>query len=324
MSDLLRDEDIEYISYLMSPDWMIPRARAYGLEEASVLYRFHNTLADDLFEDSRFLSVIGARSASKEARSLIKKYLTYVRWRDKKSARDLKLAQSLRRAGYVGSFQPVYPLENLTPWRKTACLFWPNGDGRMTGTCRVEVGDVFQPLVDCAVIKAISECVVKFPTINRAYLQGRLWRRTTGHVMVHLEPAREQIRSIIVDASGMSFDKLGDHLRRAIRSMVKAEKHELSFFVDKLLEKWIPVGFITSPAAVMISCVGSKGGIVEGSAPLLTNINGIGLSIVVGKVVNGIVVLESEGDHRMYDAQQMSLLWEYVSKRVPELLEDKR
>jgi hypothetical protein len=302
---------------------MIPRATKAGIPIAADYFTDHQKMIEEIVENPRWLAVMGAKAAADETRGIIRKYAKFIRWRDQKTGLfDLGLAQSLRRAGYVGSFQPVLPLVEETPWRRTARAFWPRDGGWMGGTGRFTVGDVPQAVVDAACIKTVSELFYHRPGLNRALLQGRLWQRTTPHVMVHLEPAPEQVRSIIIDASRLSMPVLMKRLRNATRSMIVAEKHELSFFVDKLLEKWVPRGFIASPAAAMISCTGSKRYILEGDGPLCTDANGVGINVCTGAVHNGQLVIEARADHRMWDAEQISKMWQFFGKRLPKVIEE--
>lgn len=308
---LLRPEDEDYIAFLLGPDFLLPRARAHGVRAAVDHWSDHERLLDDLTADSRWVAVLGARQASLEARAAIRRYAGFLRWRDNKTARDLRLARQLRTAGYVGGFQPVLPTAS-TPWRRTAAAFWDR-PAPMLGVHRVRLshGNLGRRL-EAQIAHAVSSMLVALPELNRAWLQGRLWQRTTGHVMIHLEPAREQVRSVLVNAHRWRHPQLQRHLRRVTRDMIAAERHELSSFVDRILRAWAPHGFIASPAGAMLSLVGSKGGIVEGHAPLLTDINGVPISIVAGCEEDGWLTLGAQIDHRVMDAHQMSLMWKFL------------
>lgn len=318
---VLTQEDQEYLKYLLSPDWIIPRAKEYGLHEAFKVSSNHARLIWDIDEDSRFLAVLGAEDAAWDVRRLIKKYAEFVRWRDKKSARDLKLAQSLRAAGWLSNFQSVRPLRDVTSWREVAACFWPRGEGQITCDVEIPVEGYSQKWVDLAVVKALSEALVRFPNLNRALLQGKIWQRSSGHVMLHLEPKREQIRSIIISAERFSLQRLRERLSNATKAIIRAEKHELNNFTDDLLKKWSKTGFIASPAGIMISLVGSKN-LLKGHAALLTDVNGIGMCVVVGRIEDNKVRLKLDTDHRMFDAEQEGILFTYVERRVPELLRE--
>lgn len=312
-SRLLRPEDEDYLAFLLGPEYLLPRARAHGARAAADHWSDHERLLDEMIEDTRWVAVLGARQASLEARAAIRRYAGFIRWRDKKTARDLGLARQLRTAGYVGGFQPVLPTAE-TPWRRTACAFWDR-PAPMLGVRRFRLsqGNLGRHL-EARIVHAVSTMLVKLPELNRAWLQGRLWQRTTGHVMVHLEPAREQVRSILVNAQRWRPGPLRRHLRRVTRDMIAAEKHELSSFVDRVLRAWAPHGFIASPAGAMLSLVGGKGGIVEGHAPLLTDVNGVPISLVAGREEDGWLTLGAEIDHRVMDAHQMSLMWKFLER----------
>lgn len=319
--DELTQADKEYIKYILSPDWLIPRAKEYGLHEAFRMSDDHTKLIWDIDEDSRFLSVLGAEDAAWDARRLIKDYYKFIRFRNKKSIRDLKLAQSLRASGWLSNFQPVKPLKKVTSWREVAACFWPKGEGQITYDVVIPVEGHSQKWVDICIVKAASEALVRFPNLNRALLQGKLWQRTHGHVMLHLEPAREQIRSIIIDAQRFDLKTLRNKLAKATKATIRAERHELSSFTDDLLKKWSKTGFIASPAGIMISLVGSKN-LLAGHAALLTDVNGIGMCIVVGRVQDGKVCIKLDTDHRMFDAEQEGILCTYLEDRIPELLRE--
>lgn len=312
----LNEEDQSYLLHLLGPQHMMPLAKRYGAADAVRVAGPEALLGDD-----DWVAVLGAKAASDDVRTKIREYARFVRWRDGKRAVDLTLATCLRHMGYVGGYQPLYLLRDLPQWRTTAQVFWPRGVGaEMDGTCRIPVGDARQHTVDAAVVKAISDLFARRPLLNRAMLQGKLWQRTTAHVMVHLEPRREQIRSVILDASKLPLEKVVRRLGRAVRAAVRAEKHELRGFVAPTLHEWGRTGFISSPAAAMISLVGSKGGIVEGHAPILTDVNGVGISFTAGKVEDGVLVLGAIADHRVWDGEQMSQAWKFLRSRIPEIL----
>lgn len=314
----LKPKDLQTILGWLSPDYLIPAAMDHGLDVAMFFYGEdgYRQLLREVSEDSRFLAVYGARGALNEARNLIRNYGTFVRKREKVKARDLGLAQMLRAAGYVGNFQAVAALPQVD-WRKTSQAFWPQGEGTIPGDLWLEVGDASQRQVDMVSIQVISEMLLHLPECNRAILQGRVWRRLTGHVMVHLMPAPEQVRSVIVDAS--RCEDLRSWLSRAIKSMVRAERHEFRPFADQLLQAWAKTGFIASPAGAMISCAGSTG-VYKGKAALLARVNGVPLAFTIGRVENGKVWITADVDHRAIDGPQMGKCYRYLEQRIPERL----
>lgn len=317
MQETLRPHDLQTILGWLSPDYLIPAAREHGIPAALELWGSEETVRQTA-QDPRFLAVLGARAAYQEVRTQIRSYARYVRWREEVSARDLGLAQALRRAGYLSNFQPVFPFP-LTDWRTTAQVFWPQGEGRIPGDMRVYVGDADQKQVDLSCIKAISECLREVPEVNRALLQGRCWRRSDSHVMLHLMPAPEQVRSVVVDAARFSLPRLREWLSRAIKSMVRAERSELKPFSDELLQAWARTGFIGSPSGAMISCAGSSG-VYKGKASLLTEANGIPLAFTVGRVEDRHVWITADVDHRAVDGPQMGRCYRFLEKRIVELL----
>lgn len=316
--EALRPCDLQTLLGWLSPDYMIPAAQEAGVARAVELWGAEEAVRQAA-DDPRFLAVLGAHEAYLEVRAQIRSYARYVRWREGARARDLGLAQALRRAGYMGNFQVVYPFP-LTDWRSTAWSFWPRGEGRIPGDMQVPVGAASQRLVDLACVKAISECLRAVPEVNRALLQGRCWRRVDTHVMLHLMPAPEQVRSVVLDAARLSLPTLRRRLSQATKAIVRAERSELKPFSDELLQLWAKPGFIGSPAGAMISCVGSSG-VYKGKAALLADVNGIPLAFTVGRVENGYVWITADVDHRAIDGPQMGHCYRFLEKRIVELLD---
>lgn len=325
-----RGDDIRTILGWLTPDYILPSAKEHGISIAASLichpydkkasYEGVVSLLDRVVDNHKWLYVLGAEGAYKESRSLIRNYLRFIKKRDNISINDLNLALLLRQAGYVGNFQPVTPITNLTSWRELTFKIWENGVGSWTpGDIQIEIGNANQKAVDLAVIKAASEALLLFPEVNRAILQNSLWQRTNSHVMIHMEPAPEQIRSIIIDPAQMSLKQLKNKLFKSLKALIKAEKSEFKPLTDQLFSAWCETGFIASPAGVMISCVGSKG-IYKGKPALLTHINGIPSALVIGKVDNHKVWVTAEFDHRANDAHHCSRYYNYLINRVPEIL----
>lgn len=317
----MNQTDFEYICWLCSPDYMIPRAKKYGLELVRDAYPEY---LDLLLEDSNFLAVMGAFQAGKDSRNSIRSYLRYIRHRDNIKIVDIGLASKMRKAGWLGSFQRVDLLTDLTEWRDDTKAIWPNGNGIITSKLTIPIE---QPgyKVDVAVVKALSEMLVRYPRLNRAFLQGRAWQRYDGHLMINLEPKREQVRTALIDASNLSFEQTSAKLTKSVRNLIKAEKEyrKEAKVLDTLFKRWCKTGFIASPAGAMVSLVGTKflpATGAEGQAALLTNVNGIGIGVISTYSSPNECVLWAGFDHRLYDADHESKYLIHMQERVPALL----
>lgn len=319
----MKESDFEYICWLASPEYIMPKAIKHGLEIAQLI---HPNLVEEALENKNILAILGARGAAVESRNNIRSYLRYVRHRDNIKVIDLKLAQAMRRAGWVGSYQPVEPLIPITRWRDNTRYIWPKGNGIITNRVLVKVPkERSRRDKDIAVIKAVSDMLVENSSMNRAILQGYPWQRTTGHVMINLEPSREQIRTVLIDASDLTFKETSRKLTTCVRSLIKAERSypEEVQVVDELFKRWCKVGTISSPAGAMLSLVGAKLGIgSEGQLALLSNINGIGLGVTAGLLDDETIVLWASFDHRLFDADHEGIFRDNMVLKIPKLLEE--
>lgn len=264
--------------------------------------------------------VLGAQLAYKVVREKVKNYARYIRYRDQlPNIQSLKLASNLRYMGYVGNFQPVYPLQSGGIWRDTACEIF-GGNGIIPGWFSIEVGNRRTSEVQRAVIIAASSMLVDKPHLNRAVLNNSVYRRTDGHVMIHVDLGHEQVRSVILDAAHLEYQRdLKKPLIKAVRSAVEADNHPLKVIADKLLQEWLKAGFIGSPAGVMISPVGEVG-VHQGWAALVPG-NGVPIAVTVGKVRdNGMCNICCAIDHRAFDGRHAGEIYEYLELKILEVL----
>lgn len=291
----LRPADIRTFAHWLSPDYLIPAAKDHGEGDP----------------------VLGAERAYMEVRGLLRNYARFMAWRDRGPVAGLGLANALRAMGYVGNYQPVVPLEEESDWRRTACAFWPDGvGGRIRGYVDVEVGKANDAKVYRSVMRALARVLIETPQANRAVLQGRVYQRTSEEIMLHVEGRADEVRSVILNPLGMNDRMLKRRLWRAFRGAVSAENHHLRPVAGMLMRAWAKTGFIASPAAAMVSPVGSVG--VKMGTACLVPANGIPLSITVGENRDGVASIGLEADHRAFDATACGKIYEGFESLVPE------
>lgn len=294
--DYLTEDDLRYLSWLVSPAYVLPSAERYGSGDP----------------------VLGARKVSQEVRRLIKSYYSFIRHREGVSSKDLLLAQNLRDLGYVGFKSTVSPISETT-WRTSSRLAWSSsGASDIPGAVKIQVGEASKKEVDRAVIRAVSQMLVEEDDLNRALLQDRLYQRDDGRVLLNMEIASEEIVSISIDASALSDKQLKRKVYRGMKSALASRRRnsELRKIGEELSLLWCEVGFIASPAGAMISC---PTGVEQGWSALFEP-NGIPLAFNVCDVIDGEFWLCVRIDHRVFDGSHASRIYQFMKRRVPELL----
>lgn len=279
----LRPADLRYVAHLLSPDWILPAARALGGGDV----------------------VLGAEPAWAEVRAQLREYIRFVRLRDDRGA-SLELALALRAMGYAGRFQPVLALED--PWRPVAMDIFAGGRGETPGmTAPIPVHGLKASEVQNRVIAAVARMLQLRSDTNRAILDGRVWGRMSPEVMVNEESRKwSGPRSYVVRESDPA--KVRSARSRARRALYQIEGHELQPVGRQLMRAWAKVGYIASPAGAMVSCAGLRGW------PALAPFNGIPLAVQIGPIVTGSVTLYVAIDHRAFDGS--------VDERIYEALEE--
>jgi len=307
----LRDHDVNTLAVWLSPEFMIPAARYYGLEIAKLL----PDLLEAALDTPNILAVLGAENAYKDVRGMIRSYLLYVRRRDGVK-HNLELAQALRAMGYAGNFQKILPA-NLTDWRRSAAKIWKTG-GLIPGRIQLKTyGKLAPKYTTSFLMRSISRLMIERPDLNRAFLQGRVWFRETPHVMVTTRIAEDKVSSFVIDSSKGSLQELNEKIFKATKNAIRAEKHELSFLAASLMDGWAESGVITSSACATISDVGSLG-IPEGMSALV-EFNGIPITVTAGKWVEGEIPVWINADHRCFDGSHIGVIYKYLQKEMDEL-----
>jgi hypothetical protein len=230
--------------------------------------------------------------------------------------RDLEMALLLRSLGWplFRKYTHVTPTKS-EGFRELACAMWPQGTPIM-GAFTVEVGAATWSELYRAVIKATSQMLVEVPETNRAVLDDRVWDRHDSYVMTHL-PVRDDLRSMILDASKMTDVQIERKIRKGHRAAVKFSKSAMGKISTALLCDWMKAGFIGSPAGAMISGAAD----VELGWGALVPGNGIPLVICVNEVKDGKCILGVTPDHRAIDGPTAGKIRMFLSKRITELLE---
>lgn len=307
----MRKSDIHTLATWLSPQYVTLCAKEHGLQIAKDLFEI-----EDLIEDNDWLAVLGAERAYKEIRGLIRSYITFVKYRDNITSRELELALALRAMGYVGNFQQVLPLPQ-TEWRKTAIHIWPSTQN-IPGVIEIPIsGIVPKSEIKYAVLKTISQMMLEIPKLNRAVLKNKVWQRTSGHVLMTVETGTDSIETILVNPSVTSKDKLRKEIFKALRRMKKIEKHELRPIAFQLLREWQTLGFIASPASALISFAE---GIETGWGPLCNN--GIPLTISVGRK-DSHLTLAASVNHQVWDGSFAGECYTYIKTNLPRYLTEK-
>lgn len=305
----LRDHDVNTLAVWLSPEFLIPAARQYGLELAKTLFP---NLLDDALDNPNILAVLGAHDAYRDVRGMIRSYLSYVRKRDGVK-HNLELAQALRTMGYAGNFQGVTPAE-LTDWRRSASKIW-RSPGPTPGCVRLETTGILPPkLIGAFLVQTVSQMMVEHPNLNRAYLQGRVWFRETPHVMVTTRVGDDKVSSYVLDGCKGSVKDVNAKMFKATKNALKAEKHDLSSLAASLMDSWTESGVITSSACATISDVGSLG-VPEGMSAL-AEFNGIPLTVTAGRWSNGIVPVWINADHRCFDGDHLGFIYTYLEEAI--------
>jgi hypothetical protein len=292
----LKDEDAAYLYSLMEPSRVTQRAR-----ELDTLYGGTDP-------------VMGAWAAYRELRAKVRRAARVIAAREEKPLAGTGFALAMRAMGYVGRFQPVNRL-TLTDWREAS----PDVLGEeiaIPGGVWVGVGRARQRELNLASFRAISDALVRFPYLNRAFLKGRVYERSSGEVMVHTSPKLDVIRSVILDPS--TARSTWKQWAKALKGMKRAEDHWLRPLGTFLLRQWCKAGFIASPAGAMVSPVGDSG--VEFGWPPLIPGNGIPLAISICKPVDGKAFFGVRPDHRVLDAPHLGPLYQHLKEEIPRWL----
>jgi hypothetical protein len=132
--------------------------------------------------------------------------------------------------------------------------------------------------------------------------------------MVHVELAPDLLTSVVLPSDQYSLRSLV----KARRAIIDIEGHALRPLAYELLDKWLQVGFIASTACGMVSLVGGSG-VVRGFAPLVPG-NGIPVTMVVGKVVNGKSEICFNLDHRVYDGSAAGIWYDEIGPSMKRYL----
>lgn len=292
MLDYLKESDLRVLGLLLSPDYVIPAAREYGMGDV----------------------ILGGPLAFKEVRGLVREYCRFIRFREKKSVRDLDLAQSLRAIGWVGKIQPITPIP-ATSFRKVALAAWSSSVAAdIPGGIWVKTGKHTKQELDRAVLLSLSLIFKAHPELNRAFLDGRVWQRHTPEIMLNLEIGEGAVRRIIFDSSGWSDHDMKIFLFRSIKRLFKIEKHPLRQISDELLSGWAESGFISSPAAAMVSLARTPMGWAQffpaNGVPIVVQVNDVNRTIME-KAFIGVRI-----DHRVFDGSHAERFYEQLELQV--------
>jgi hypothetical protein len=256
--------------------------------------------------------VLGAPAAYAEIRGLLRAYARFVAHRDGAAVAGTGLAAALRAIGYVGRAQPVEPVAR-GGWSDVALAAWP-GPASIPGSIEVPVGAAPQSHVNVAVACATSSLFEAYPEQNVALLRGRLYRRRSAEVMAHIElPLADarSVRSLVLAPRELATEtRARAALHRARRAMLRAERHPWRPLASQLLESWLRVGLLASPAAAMISWSG-----IDGWAALVPG-NGIPLAVQVGRVHEGRVRIFCTIDHRCWDGSHARRAYDHLEREV--------
>jgi hypothetical protein len=295
--------DLRTILTWMGPDY---------LHEAA---QYHNP--DDV--------VAGAVPAYDEVRQQVREFIHYVRRRDDTTLHDLKLSLLVRAVGLTMPRKKyVHPIR--VPGREEAVALWPQGEN-IPGAAQVECGDVEHPRLARAVVRAVSNMLDQNPRMNRAILMGSVYQRTTAEVMYHVSLGKGRgLRTVVVNPQGRDDAWLVKRMRRALRHLLLAEKHEL---VDGVLARdvasWMLTRwagrFLTSHAGAMVSTLPK----LEQGWPALAP-NGVPLAIGVCRIQNGRAWLTSAADHRAFDGDEDGVgdMFEFLAAEVPRIMGEDR
>ena len=304
----LRDHDVNTLAVWLSPEFMIPAARYYGLD---IVRNVLPELLEDVIENPNMLAVIGAEQAYKDVRGMIRSYLSFVRQRDK-VGQNLELAQALRVMGYAGNFQRVVPM-NLTDWRRSASKIWSQ-PAPTPGCIRLKVDDSLTGKMGAFLVQTVSQMMIDRPELNRSFMQGRVWIRETPHVMVTTRVGEDKVSSFVIDGSKGTLKEVHERMYAAAKKAIKAERHELSFLASSLMDRWAESGVITSSASAMVSDVGGLG-VPEGMSAL-AGFNGLPIGFTIGELVKGVVPIWANLDHRCFDGSHCGTIYRYLRESL--------
>lgn len=288
MPELLRGSDKQIICQFLSPDYIIPAARHYGNGDP----------------------VLGALDGYREARNAIREYIRFVRYRDNLSRHDLSLAQSLRALGWIGNFQKVSPFSED---RSVALSAWKGADDNIPGAIQVYVEGAPQDVAQRAAVRVISRLFEDLPHLNRALLDGKVWRRHDPTILHNIKLEGRFPRSLSYSPANWGTD--AEHkkqMKRMLRRLLQVEKHELRPLGEKLMCAWNEVGFIASPAAAMISTTNTSLG-----WSCLYPPNGIPLAFNIGRLESGSMNIGVSVSHRVFDGSDAEEIYDYLEKEVP-------
>jgi hypothetical protein len=246
-------------------------------------------------------------------------------------ARKAALYGAIRRCllvmGYEGRIAPVEPLRTKygTVWRRRAPLVW-KAPYEITASSTVWVPEGTGPRrLLRAVIRACGRLLESEPLCNRAVLRHRVYSRSGAQVMVHAQIAPDEMRHPILEPAGLSDAALRHKLDSAIVDARERALHPLAPFGDALLDQWIEDGgFIVSPAGASISgggALGESNGLDDPHGAL-AGVNGIPLSVGVGRIQRGHAKLVIRMDHRAFDAEHGTLVHQWLRRHVPRLCVD--
>jgi hypothetical protein len=166
----------------------------------------------------------------------------------------------------------------------------------------------------------VTQLLTDQPALNRAFLDGSVWQRSTPEVMLHAEIAADDIRPLVFNAAHLADTELQRLLRKEYKRTLQMVRHPLAPVGHQLLRDWVEAGFIGSPAGAMISTPGRVG--VEVGLPVLIPGNGVPLAVAVGALQGDECTLGIVMDHRVFDASHGGEVHQYLKREVPLLARD--
>jgi hypothetical protein len=285
----LSEADVRTLALWAGPEYLLAAARAHGKGDP----------------------VAGAEAAYAELRGLVLNYARFVgrsgpgAWRAVTSA--------LRAWGFLARYQPLQPFQ-LGTWRRLALDLWP-GPTPIPGEVLIRVGEAPQDHAERACLRAVCEMLREVHRLNVALLHGRLWQRTTSHVLLSVAIAPDELRQVVVDYAGLDHAQMRAETRRALRGALEAERHPLAHVGHQILAAWAKAGFIASPGGAMVSVAR----VPRGHAALVPS-NGIPLAISIGRVHGGLLPLCLTPDHRVFDGEHAAQAYQFLEERIPRCL----
>ena len=279
------------IGHWLSPDYMIPAAKAYHRDP-----------------------VLGAPSAYREVRDLVRQYIRFCRWRDGEREFSLTLAQAFRALGWVGVPQRVErasrPEDATTEWRETALVIWDGSRGVIPGhTAPIPIHGKRQGFVNRAVLRALGKFFEHHDQFNVSVLRDRIYHRLQPGLLTNVEPKSGGVASYLLRPED-SDAAVHAQMRRATARLAEISDHPLRKLGFLLLRGWAKHGLIYSPGSAMVSLAGIRGWAA------LSPFNGIPLAIQVGPVEEDTVTIFATIDHRAYDGSFARILYGYLEHEV--------